>query len=137
MTMISLIFSSLKQGSGLDEQDPSLDFPGKEILWAINTQEMTLDRLEKDGNCSLLCLHSQYEICKLETFGKWKFCTSNFFYNFWGIIKVIQFFRFIHLNFFGPSVFVLAGTLVNASFRAASLLFQNTGKGALRIIINF
>lgn len=99
-TTISLIFSSLKQGSDLDGQNHSLDFPGKEILWAKNTQGMTLGGLEKDGNCSLLCLHSQYEICKLETFGKQKFCTSNFFYNFWGIIKVIQFFRFIHLNFF-------------------------------------
>lgn len=75
---LNLLFTEARRG--LDEQDRSLDFPGKEILWAINTQEMTLGRLEKDGNCSLLCLHSQYEICKLETFGKWKFCTSNFFF---------------------------------------------------------
>lgn len=85
MTMISLIFSSLKQGSGLDGQNHSLDFPGKEILWAKNTQGMTLGSLEKDGNCSLLCLHSQYAICKLETFGKRKFCTSNFFFITFGV----------------------------------------------------
>lgn len=43
----------------------SLDFLGKETLWA-SAQEMTLGGLESGGHCSLLCPHSQYEICKLE-----------------------------------------------------------------------
>lgn len=85
---------------------------------------------------SCVCIHNM-------KFANWRLLASGcfalliFFITFGGIIKVIQFFRFIHLNFFGPSVFVLAGTVVNASFRAALLLFQNTGKGALRISINF
>lgn len=79
---------------------------------------MPLDGLESDRKCSLLCLHSQYENCKLERLLATVSFALLIFYNFWGIIKVIQFFRFIHLNFFGPSVFVLAGTVVNASFQS-------------------
>lgn len=128
MTMNSLIFSSLKQGSSLDEQNRSRDLPpGKETPWA-SAQEMTLGGLENDDNCSLLCLRSQYEICKLERLLASESFALLIFYNFWGIIKVIQFFRIIHLNFFGPSVFVLAGTVVNASFQSCFTALPEHGE---------